>query len=258
MRLSSGLFLCLACWGQTPAPLYVPSSIANAANSLAAPLAPNTIATLYGKNLAAATRGLTPDDLVGGDLPTGLGGTGVRVSVGGIAAQLYFVSPQQINFLVPPRLKAAPQEVIVTFEGRQGPTVMVNLADVSPALFQLDPEYAVATRADGTLVDRQHRARAGDVIILYANGLGWTMPRFSSGQVARTAAPLEQLADFKVSLNGAVVNRNRILYAGIAPNFVGLYQINLQLPPDLPADPEIRIGFGDTLSPAGIHLAVEP
>ncbi len=255
MRFVGGLLLCTVAWAQTPAPLYVKSSIVNAANSLASPLAPNTIATLYGKNLAATTRGLSKDDLVAGDLPTALGGTGVRVFVGNQAAQLYFVSPQQINFLVPPRLAIGLQDVVVAFEGRAGLAVALDLADVSPALFQLDPEYVVATKPDGTLIDRHRRAKPGDVVILYANGLGWTKPRFSTGQIAVTAAPLERLGDFRLQLDGIDIEKARILYAGIAPNFVGLYQINLQLPAALPLDPEIRIGFGNTLSPPGIRLA---
>ena len=50
----------------------------------------------------------------------------------------------------------------------------LELADVSPALFQSDPEFAIAARADGSLITPKAPASAGEIIILYATGLGIT------------------------------------------------------------------------------------
>jgi uncharacterized protein (TIGR03437 family) len=107
-RLSCGLFLfALSSWAENPPqatpppPLYTPSSIVNAANSKAAGFAPHTIATLFGKDLAYITKALTQDDMRDNSLPTTLIGTGVRVLVNKTPAHLYFVSPTQVNFLVP-------------------------------------------------------------------------------------------------------------------------------------------------------------
>ena len=102
-RLLSLVTLLLAVALQA-APSYSAASIVNAADNLAGPLAPNTIATIYGTGLAYGTKWLTPDDIRGGVLPTVLPGTGVRILVGGVLANLYYVSPLQINFLVPPNL----------------------------------------------------------------------------------------------------------------------------------------------------------
>ena len=71
-------------------PSYSAASIVNAADNLAGPLAPNTIATIYGTGLAYGTKWLTADDIRAGLLPTVLPGTGVRIKVGGIPARLEY------------------------------------------------------------------------------------------------------------------------------------------------------------------------
>src|SRR5690349_21062867 len=78
---------------QDPAPLYVQSSIVNAASAKADALAPNTLATIYGQYLSHSTKAVSSDEIIAGALPTTLRGTGVRVTVAGQAANILFVSP---------------------------------------------------------------------------------------------------------------------------------------------------------------------
>ena len=78
------------------------------------------------------------------------------------------------------------------------------------------------------------------------------------GELPRLAAPLLALSDFHLLLDGNAVDPNAIAYAGIAPGFAGLYQINLILPGSTGANPEIRIGIGDAISKAGLHIPVSP
>jgi uncharacterized protein (TIGR03437 family) len=66
------------------------------------------------------------------------------------------------------------------------------------------------------------------------------------------------LSEFQVLLDGSPVDPNGILYAGIAPGFAGLYQINLALPASTGSNPEIRIAMGDTIGIAGLHIPVSP
>jgi uncharacterized protein (TIGR03437 family) len=74
------------------------------------------------------------------------------------------------------------------------------------------------------------------------------------------AITIKRLSEFRVTLAGAAVEPSRIIYAGLtpAPGIAALYQINLQLPEQLPPDPEIRIAIGERVSPAGIKLTVRP
>src|ERR1700694_1297248 len=107
-------------------PTYTSDSIVNAADNQPGALAPNAIGTIYGAGLAFTTRAIGADDIKEGMLPTVVPGTGVRVSVGGILANIYFVSPGQINFLVPALLTAGPSYVQVFLDGRAGPQVSLQ------------------------------------------------------------------------------------------------------------------------------------
>lgn len=239
-----------------PGPLYVESSIVNAANPGLPALAPNTLATIYGSNLALVARAVTAEDIVCGVLPTILPGTGVRVIVGGLAAPLLYVSPGQVNFLVPSNLTPGRTDVHLVLDARNGPTVPLKLAEASPALFQSDPEFAVVARADGSVITTKSPASPSEIVILYATGLGKTRPAATPGEIVAAAARLERLASFQVTVGAVRIPSENVLYAGAAPGFAGLYQINVRLPATLERNPEIRIGFGEDLSPAGVRLPV--
>jgi uncharacterized protein (TIGR03437 family) len=244
--------------GARDAPAYSGSSIVNAADNLVEPLAPNTIATIYGKNLAYGTKSLMPGDVSGSSLPTALPGTGVRILVGGVLANPYFISPTQINFLVPPNLLPGATNVQVVIDGLAGPPVSVPLAASAPALFQLDPQNAVATRGDGSVITPTGPAKPGEVVVLYATGLGQTTPPAVYCQLPTSAAWIKQAGDFRVVLDGVPLAQSAILYAGAAPGFAGLYQINVILPASTGVNPEVRIGFTEMLSMPGVRLPVQP
>jgi uncharacterized protein (TIGR03437 family) len=93
------------------------------------------------------------------------------------------------------------------------------------------------------------------VIILYATGLGYAPP-VEYAQIPKTAAQLRRSA-FTIQLDGAAVDPGAILYAGVAPGFAGLHQINLVLPASVGAEPA-GVEFADSMSPAGVTLPVAP
>jgi uncharacterized protein (TIGR03437 family) len=238
------------------APAYTAEAIVNAATNQAGPVAPNTLVSIYGTGLCMASRAVSPEDLSGSVLPTVLPGTGCRVIFGGIPANIYYASPTQINFLVPSNLLATTFDVRVTMNALNGPAVRLQLAETAPGLFQLDPEFAVATRPDGSVITPENPAQPGDVIVLYATGLGPTSPRAEAGQVATTAARVTT-PNFRLLLNGIDVERERAFYVGLTPGFAGLYQINLNLPMNVADDPAIQVGFGSRLSPEGLKLPLK-
>ena len=121
----------------------------------------------------------------------------------------------------------------------------------------MDVQTVIATRLDGSLVTWDAPAHPGEVVVLYATGLGETVPPVIYSNIATGPAPIKQLADFKVMLDGAVVDSSFVLYVGIAPGFGGLYQINLRLPDALGENPEIQIGVAAALSPSGLKLPVK-
>ena len=94
--------------------------------------------------------------------------------------------------------------------------------------------------------------------MLFATGLGATNPPAEPGQLPTAAASLVPESNLQVLLNGQPVRAEDILYAGVAPFFAGLYQINFQLPSDAPANPEIRLVCAGETSPAQVYLNVQP
>ena len=262
-------FLLLAAWvsgfaaqADTSAPREAPSysgtSIVNAADNQAGPLAPNTIATIYGSGLAYTTQALSSSDIRSGLLPTVLPGTGVRVLVGGIAACIYYVSPSQINFLVPSILIAGPSDVQLALDGLAGPNVKIQIASSSPAFFQLDAQNVIATRPDGALITPGNAAKGGDVLLLYATGLGQVVPPLADREIPTGPLRIKLFADLKITVDNVALTADQLLYAGVSPGFGGLYQINVRLPDVVGPNPEIRVSLGGQISPAGIRLPAQP
>ena len=241
--------------GISTIPNYSAETIVNAATQTVEALAPNAIATLYGTNLSYTTRAVSSSDLAGGALPTTL--DGVAVWVNAIPSGLFFVSPTQINFLVPYDLIAGKASVIVARQAIAGPSVKIQLNNTSPGFFLWNGNNAVAVHLNGQLISPVNPATAGEIIVLYAGGLGRTTPNTTSGKLATNAATIYYVSQLQILLNGVPIPPASVLYAGLTPGFAGLYQINLKLPTELPADPEIRIAIGPQVSPASVQLFVQ-
>lgn len=236
-----------------PAPCYTEAGIVNGASFVAGSLAPNTLASIYGSDLAWTPRPLVAEDILGGRLPVSLGG--VTVHVGAYQAPLYYVSPTQINVLIPANLRPGEHVIRVVRDGWAGPAARIRLSDVAPALFLFDEHTPVATRPDFSVITPDSPAAAGEYVILWATGLGETVPYVRSyDELPLSAAPLARRNEFQVLVDGQAVDSSRIDYAGVAPGFGGLYQINFRLPETLSANPEVRIALGTSFSPSGIRL----
>ena len=190
------------------------------------PLAPGAVAALFGQNLASAQ-----DAVQGGQvLPRSLKGTSVLI--GGLDAPLYFVSEGQVNVEIPFEL-AGDREyaILVNVNGALTAPDTISLAPVQPGIASFADGAIIAQHADGSLVTASAPAKPGEVIIIYLGGLGATNPAVQSGAVSPSAEPLARV------VNTPVVTVDdkaaELFYAGLAPGFVGLYQINLKLPDGL-------------------------
>jgi uncharacterized protein (TIGR03437 family) len=233
--------------------VYTAASIVNAADNKSDMLAPNTIGTIYGTNLAYSTAGITAGDVAGGSLPIWLGPSETSVYVSHEPAGLYYVSPGQINFLVPPDFTPGPVPVYVDVAGCAGPIIQLTLAAAAPGLFQFESPSGIMEA-----VATPSPVRPGAIVILWATGLGQTTPLANGFQFPAAAAPLIAGANLEVLLDGVAVPSGNILYAGVAPFYAGLYQINLLLPSSTGANPEIRLQLDGATSIAGVHLLVTP
>lgn len=241
--------------GNGAAPQYTAQGVVNAATQLGGPLAPNTIATLYGTNLAFDTRAVAQSDIVRGMMPTSLDGVGVWIN--SIPCSLFYVSPTQINFLVPYQLTAGKVSLVVARDSQAGPTVSIQLNSTAPGLFLWNGNNAVAGHLDGTVLSETAPAMPGEVVVLYVAGLGRTSPDTTGGQLATAAFPIYYFSQLQILLDAVPCPPADILYAGLAPGFAGLYQINLRLPDNVGANPQIQISVGPQISPGFIQLAVQ-
>ena len=242
-------------------PSYSAAGIVNASSFSVGPFAPNSVMAVFGAGLARSTHALVDGDLTacitalaGRCLPLEL--NYVRVYVQDRPMPLLFVSDGQINFLMSSVESAGPVKVRVVTEGIAGPEITVTLVDAAPALFGMAGGYAIATDAAGKLLTADVPAHAGDIVVIYATGLGRTFPNPALGEIPSYAAPMLAPGSLKVTLNGTGVDPMLVKYAGLTPGSAGLYQINLEIPKDTGSDPEIRVMAGSVATQGGLKLAV--
>jgi uncharacterized protein (TIGR03437 family) len=207
-------------------PVVTADGILNTFNPVrGAPLSPGMIVEIYGTALAGGTA--TPT-LEGGKVPIDV--NNVSVIIGGLRAPLFFLSPDQINALIPYELAAGDQQLLLVRSNRaySVPTI-VSLASRQPGLLARNGAVQ-AVDGGGQLITSANPARRGGVAILFMVGLGPTNPPVASADPA-PANPLARLVETpRVTVGGRPVD---LLFAGLAPGFAGLYQLNVQLPADL-------------------------
>jgi uncharacterized protein (TIGR03437 family) len=252
IRLFLAALVAGAAWAQAPA--YSAGNIVNSSDYSPGPFAPNSVVSIFGADLSWTARALMSGDIVSNTLPIEL--ASVAVYVDNWPAPLLYVSATQINFLVPGNETSGGITVRVVREGVSGPEVAVTLVDAAPALFDLGTGYTMATHADGSLITAQSPAHAGDTIVVYATGLGQSQPNPSPGVIPQTAAQIVAAASLVVYLDGTPLDWFRIKYAGVTPFSVGLYQINIELPPTVGTDPEIQVAVGTQCSMTGLQIYV--
>jgi uncharacterized protein (TIGR03437 family) len=239
------------------APNYTSGSIVNAASNYPGPIAPNAILSLYGTQLSWNTRALAASDLVADQLPLRLPGAGVTVMLNKEYAALYYVSPTQINLLIPANATPGLDYTIqVVRDGVAGPRVKLPMVAAAPGLFLIQADTIAATHADGSIITRDSPARPEEIVVLYASGLGQTIPAVADGEIPMEARTIVERASLQVLVNGIPVPDPSIYYAGVTPGYAGLYQVNVRLPADCGEDPEIRLSAAGYTSPEGSRLPV--
>ena len=187
-------------------------------------LGPGNIVQIYGSGLASQIS--APDTL---PLPTALSGT--SVIIGGIAAPLFYVSPNQINAQIPFELTAGNQyQLIVNANGALTTPQPIQLNSGTPSILDFSSGAVVAQHLDGSLIGDSSPAAPGESVVIYSSGLGLTDLPVASG-AASPSDPPARVADPPVlTLDGNTVS---VLFAGLTPGFVGLYQVNFQVPPEM-------------------------
>jgi len=235
-----------------PAPVI--TAVVNDA-SFEAPITASSWVAIGGTNLSSTTRSWGLADFVGNKLPTSL--DGVSVTIDGVPAYVYYISPAQVNVLAPDDATTGTVSVQVTNAAGVSNSFQIAKAAFSPAFFTFDGTHVIATHANGTLVGppglvtgmTTTPAQPGETIVLYATGFGPGNPPLPAGLTVPAPSPLANQATVQVGGQTAM-----LLFAGIAGS--GLDQINLIVPNVPNGDVPIVAGVGGVQSPAGFVLTV--
>ena len=237
-------------------------------------VSPNGLITLFGQNFApgATSRAVTTADLENGQLPVNLACT--CVTVDHRLAPMLYVSPTGINVQAPSLSPDADLSLQVV-ANCGAPNEKMSAPQTVPAQ-ETAPEFfffkqnaggtnpvAATDAVSGALIGSSGLlpgatftpARPGEYVALYATGLGLTDPALAAGAIANQAA--STVFPASVSLNGAPLPDSDVLYAGVAPGFAGLYQVNIRIPDDASnGDLPLSLSIGGVSTPAGAYLTV--
>ncbi len=236
------------------APVVSATNVINGA-SFQPGIAPNTWVTITGSNLAGTTRLWDSGDFVNSALPTVL--DSVSVTVNGTNAYVEYVSPTQLNVLMPVGVAPGQAQVQTYNAGLGSTSVTVTIQDVAPAFFmQSDGVHLAATHADGSLIGPTTTpgatpATAGETIILYGNGFGVTNPAAPEGKLITT--PLNLVTLPTITIGGVA---SQVAFGGLT--YAGLYQINVTIPSSTTSgDIAVVALVGTTASPSGTVITVQ-
>src|SRR5947209_3112700 len=186
------------------------------------------VVSIFGSSLADSTiRARTLP------LPTKLGNTVLTVSDLEREAPLYFVSSDQINAQIPFEALGTTLAVFVTTaEGKSKPLVL-TVADSGPGIFTATGDGKGQALTLGPNFQPVNVAEAGKTLVLYAAGLGPTDPPLLTGTPGKNAEPLNRVVNVPEVFIGEAPAR--VDFAGLAPGFPGVYQLNV-VPQQLSTD----------------------
>jgi trimeric autotransporter adhesin len=214
----------------TGIPAFSGAGVVNAAPMLsAAPLGVGSIATIFGLNLAShhVTATAFP-------LPLSLGG--LAVTINGVPAPLFYASSTQINFFVPYELAGeTTAAILVSTAVGVAAVTGVPITPESPGVFLTDAAGdAAVTHLNGQPVNAAAPAAAGEIVQIFATGLG----PVSNAPTDDAAAPTKPLAMDQITPAVTIGGVNaKVVFAGLAPTFSGLNQIDVVVPAGLPSGP---------------------
>ncbi|HXE74301.1 MAG TPA: S8 family serine peptidase [Candidatus Xenobia bacterium] len=220
--------------------------VVNAASFSSAAVAPGSIVAVFGSNLAtsAATASAVP-------LPTTLGGATMKFG-SSQSVPKFFAAPLQANIQIPWELAGqANASLIDTVAGVPSAPEIVPLASFSPGLFALNQagtgqgailiaNSATFAAPTGSIPGAQSRPaqRGVDFLEIYWTGGGAVTNQPSTGAAA-SADPLSATTTTpQVTIGGVPAT---VLFSGLAPGFVGLYVVTLQVPAGSPTGEAVPV-----------------
>ncbi len=221
----------------------------NAASFTFTQLSPGALATIFGSNFTG-----TGVDAIG-SLPLSPSLGGVSVLVNGVASPVLYASSGQINFQIPWETPTGSVTVAVGINGMTSTTVNVTIKAAAPGLF-VQGSHAIVQNAPAlSLNSSSNPAKVGSTITAYLTGAGAVTPQPADGAAAGSD-PLSTASGVTATIGGT---NAMVSFAGLAPNFVGLWQANIVVPAGITqaGDVPLVVSVGGQSSNAG-NVSVTP
>jgi endo-1,4-beta-xylanase len=217
----------------TSVPTLTSSGIVNAAGYQSGSIAPGEIVAIFGA-------GIGPDKPVPATLTSSnlisTTAAAAQVMFGNYAAPILYAGPSQINAVVPFEVVPGQTvEVTVTNNGQSSTPVSIPVTQAVPAIFNIGGTQAAVLNQDLTINGVNNPAPPGSVIVVYATGGGLLSAPVQDGQLPTT---LINVADTTLTVGGQPA---AIEFAGLAPGFSGVLQINATLPAGITPGPSVPI-----------------
>jgi uncharacterized protein (TIGR03437 family) len=203
------------------APTLSANGVVNAAN-YKAQVSPGALASAFGTGFVNQNVGATT-------LPLNSELAGVSVSVNGKAAPVLYLTPNQVNFQIPWETALGTASITVSVNGRASNAVTVPVVTAAPGVI-LASGRAVVQNSDGTLNSSSNPAKSGSTVTAYAIGSGPVSPSVADGVGSPTNPPALITSPVSVTIGSKTAQTS---FAGLAPGFVGLVQLNIVVPSGL-------------------------
>lgn len=212
--------------------------LVNAANYLW-PVAPGSIAAVFGNFFRPAPASATESPLPGNldDLSIQFGSSTL--------APLFYVSDEQVNIQVPWELAGQTRvSLAATLSGQAGAPQIAILAPIAPGIFTTNSEglgQGAILDASNRLVDSSNPATPGSTVLqIFCTGLGPVSNQPPSGSPAPFSPLAYTTTTPAVTIGGMPAE---VSFSGLAPGYVGLYQVNAQVPAGLSANSATPVRF---------------
>lgn len=207
-----------------PPPTLAAGGILSNLNSIVgAPVAPGTVALVYGDNFFSG-EGFESAPLP----PLQPRFKGAQLLIGGYVAPFYYISKTQAAAQIPTELAPGrTYSALMEVNGAYSSPQQIEIVNLMPGTVSLSGALVAQHAADYQLVTQQNPAKPGESLIMYLVGMGATSPNVATG----APAPVSPLAQTTVQPIVTIDGQNStIQFAGLTPGFAGLYQINFVVP----------------------------
>jgi uncharacterized protein (TIGR03437 family) len=208
-------------------PKLTDGGVVSAASCVASP-ARGGLASIYGSNMGK--------------------GDNTTVYINGFPAPVFFASPGQFNVQIPWEVTGMGTFSMIV-NGMPSNVQSAGVITYSPDVFVVSPTQAAITHADGTLVSSASPAAANETVVVYATGLGPVSGAMVTGAPASSTSlqAITTTQPATATLGGVPAT---VSFSGLTPGFIGLYQVNVQVPANTAPGSLLTIAIGGGMAPA--------